>query len=85
MSDNGFHPSASGLLIPDSVERPRQVWTNDERRILDRATRLANSRGLALQLACVDCGIKHPLERVPTAHGFTLRCNHLDRVFVRGF
>lgn len=86
MTDHGFAPrNGSGLLVPTDYARTRQVWTNAERRILDRATKLCNSRNVGVSLYCVDCGTKRPLERIQDINGFTLRCDCRDRQFVKGF
>jgi len=77
----------NGLLLPLAAERPRQVWTKDEWRLLDRATTLLNTRGIGLQLKCLDprCAAE-PIERLRQPDGtILLRCAHQDRAFMRAF
>lgn len=83
LPEPAFQEHVSGLYVPRSVVRERQVWTSQERQILNRATKLIESRGLMLQLACqkTECQ-RTPLERIENPDGgFTLRCRHADRVF----
>lgn len=84
---SGFRETPGGLLVPQDVPRAEQIWTKDEWRLLDRTTRLLNSRGVSLLMACQapDCkGVK--LARLRHADGtITLRCPHVDRVFRRAF
>jgi hypothetical protein len=76
-----------GILVPVAHERERQVWTKDEWRLLDRATKLLNSRGIALQFQCMHPGCDaEPIERLRHPDGgIVLRCAHADRTFVRKF
>lgn len=87
-TDPGFHPHASGLLVPDDLARKRQVWTKDEGRLLDRLAKLLNERGMLLNLACQNpkCAqSRKPLERFRMANGdYVLRCECTDRVFQKG-
>jgi len=80
----GFRALSSGLLVPAAADarRERQVWTRDEWRLLDRATKLANSRGLSLLLECRTAGCGGELlTRGVAADGTPiLRCPHADRV-----
>lgn len=79
--------TGSGLIVPEDISREREVWTHDEGRLLDRATKLANKRGLKLLLACPDDTCKAaPIERIRLKNGdWVLRCAHKDRVFVKAF
>lgn len=80
----GFRKAVSGLVLPAEVSREREVWTRDEWKVLERATKLLQSRGIRLLLGCinVECR-KKPLERIRALDGgITLRCEHRDRVFV---
>lgn len=75
----GFRTSASGLLVPDALER--EVWTRDEARLLERATKLIESRGLELLLRCShpDCA-RVMIQRDRAADGgLTLTCAHKAR------
>lgn len=84
----GFHPHASGLLVPEEHAREREVWTKDEWRLMDRVFKLLESRGLEVFLGCThpDCKGKSPIERRRQPDGgYLLRCPHKDRVFQRVF
>jgi len=85
---HGFrHAPASNLILPDALSREREVWTEDEGRLLDRATKLLTEKGIVQFLkcphpACVD----GPIVAVRTdARGIILRCHHRDRVLQRAF
>jgi hypothetical protein len=74
----------SGLLVPMSVERHREVWLMSEWKLLDRAARLCEERGVRLTLACRVEGCRGLIQRVDDdASGPILRCDCSDRVFVR--
>lgn len=85
MAVPGYRARASGLLVPDEISRAREVWTPDEKRLLDRATKLLESRGVELFMGCGETQCKGtPIERLSNADGgMTLRCAHKDRVFPR--
>lgn len=75
------------LFVPEHVERERQVFTKDEWRLLDRATKLMNARGVGIQFKCLDprCA-SEPIERLRQPDGtIVLRCAHADRTFLRAF
>ena len=81
MIATGVRQSASGLWVPEELSREREVWTRDEARLLERATKLLESRGVALYLRCThpDCATV-PIERLRAADGgLLLRCGHRDR------
>lgn len=82
----GFR-TVGGLLVPVEMPRDRQVWTKDEWRLLDRATKLLNARGIALQFQCMTPGCDaEPIERLRQPDGtIVLRCAHADRAFMRAF
>lgn len=78
------HPS--GLLVPEEFKRDREVWTLDELKTIDKATKLLESRGVLVYLGCVDeqCRKAGPLERIRSLDGgITYRCAHRDRVFLK--
>lgn len=81
----GFAQHASGLYVPEEHKREREVWTYDEWRALERATKLLDARGVTLYLACPEEACKGaPIERRRNLDGgITLRCAHKDRVIVR--
>lgn len=74
--------SAAGLIVPADAVLEREVWTRDEARLLERATKLLEARGVALYLRCThdDCA-DAPIARERAADGgLHLRCAHKDRV-----
>lgn len=83
---HGFREHASGLLVPEDISRQREVWTKDERKLLDRATELLRSRAIALQLRCLHPDCQGPDGKMQfsrdNAGDAILRCGHKDRVFV---
>ncbi len=83
---HGYHPTASGLLVPEAHARVREVWTRDEWRILERATKFLSSKDLAIFLGCRASTCREaPLERRRNPDGgLTLRCDHKDRVILLG-
>ena len=77
--------AASGLLVPEDTPREREVWTRDEWKTLNRATKLLAQRGIRFQLACEDerCR-REKLELLSQPDGsFLLRCAHKDRILSR--
>lgn len=78
----GFRRSAtSKLIVPAELSREREVWTYDEWKVVDRATKLLESRGLHLFLGCTDPRCRNaPVERLRRDDGgMTLRCAHKER------
>lgn len=85
---------AAGLeAIPDATgqsgqgSRTRDVWTNDERRLFDRAAKMVRSHG---DLMLLRCGSDLCPDRAITleadasdARGAVLRCGCTDRSFAR--
>lgn len=82
----GFRPGAAGLLVPESISRVREVWTNDEWKSIKRAITLLSLKGLAVVMRCPREGCREtPLETVTNPDGTTtIRCHHLDRVIRKG-
>lgn len=86
--NSGFRRhEGSGLLVPEEVSREREVWTRDDLRLIDRATKLLTSRGIQVMFACTDKRCADV--KITRVHGlagdYILRCNHKDRVFQRAF
>lgn len=80
----GFHPSASGLVVPEDLARDREVWTRDEWRLVDRVLKLMRSRNLAVVLHCNDQRCKGAeITVLPAGAGFRWQCDHKTRVFNR--
>ena len=84
-SPAGFAPHPSGLLVPEELKRAREVWGWDEWKVVERATKFLTGRKVALFFGCHRPACQRtPIERIPNLDGgFTLRCQHLDRVVVR--
>lgn len=84
-ADPAFQQHVSGLLVPRAHVRVRQVWTSQERQLLNRSTKLLNSKGLDQMLKCQNPACGTWLERIENPDGgFTLRCGCADRVFQQG-
>jgi hypothetical protein len=84
----GFRSApASGLIVPEALSREREVWTEDEGRLLDRATKLLAEKGIVQFLKCPHPACtEHPIGVVRLdARGVILRCAHKDRVLQRAF
>lgn len=82
----GFRRSvASGLILPEEISRKREVWTYQEWRTIDKATKLLAERGIQVLMRCSrpECQDK-PMERIRRHDGgITLRCNHVDREYTK--
>ena len=84
MLPTGYRQATSGLLIPNSVERHREVWLMSEWKLLDRAARLCAERGVRLSLACMTDGCRGVIQRVDgDVSGPVLQCDCTARNFVR--
>lgn len=83
---SGFRANAVGLLVPEDISREREVWTKADYRILERATKLLQTRGIQIFLRCnnPDCQ-KLPMtrRRMPDG-GLAITCGHKDRIVVNG-
>lgn len=81
----GFRSTgASGLFVPVSVERRREVWSEVERKALDRASKVCKQHKLRLTIACPREGCSGHLTRLDVAGvGDVLRCDCTDRVLSR--
>ena len=84
---NGFRANASGLLVPESLSRVREVWTRDEWRLIDRVSKLLERRGVDLILACPACARagKPRIDQDREGDRQVLRCACKDRVFTKAF
>lgn len=81
----GFRESGhAGLLVPVSTERRREVWDATERKVMDRAAKVALLHGIRLALTCVREGCGGALERTDDDFGQpVLRCACSDRILTR--
>ena len=81
----GFHPHASGLLVPEAHARERIVCTYEDWKKLDRALAMLDRLALRMQFRCERPRCS-PIVKVNTPDGGTvLRCDHADRVFTKAF
>lgn len=74
----------SGLIVPESLSRQREVITQDEWRQLTRTIKdICMPHNMRVVFFCNDqkCAADPRMERIRTAHGFILRCRHRDLVF----
>ena len=73
-----------GILVPAHLMRKREVWSADERKVMDRAAKLALLHGIKLTLTCIREGCKGALARTADEAGQdVLRCDCSDRVMSR--
>lgn len=84
----GFRRSVeTGLILPEPVSRQRQVWTRDEWRLLERATKMLKRQSIKVMLECEHdtCkGVK--MEGARRRDGsFVLTCAHAERVLQKEF
>ena len=81
----GFARHNSGLYVPEEHKRAREVWTQADWKMLERAVKFLESRSVTLFLGCPEEGCRsQPMERIRNLDGgLTLRCPHKDRVVVR--
>ncbi len=84
-TDGALRQTASGLYVPEAQSRVRQVWTKDEARLLERATKLCEGHGVRVYLGCTTPGCQaSPIARVRLADGgISLQCDHADRLLPR--
>jgi hypothetical protein len=74
----GVRQHPSGLFVPEALSRPREVWTHDDQRLLDRVGKLLTKRGIGMALFCDVC--RKPVEKVRRDDGgLTIHCDHVDR------
>lgn len=85
MSSDGFRPHASGLYVPEEVSREREVWTRDEWKTIERATKLLTGRSVEIFMRCSHtraCAAA-PMERLRRPDGgIEIRCAHKTRVIM---
>lgn len=66
-------------------QRLREIWTNDEWRIVKRALQVLGGHELATVFRCPHETCRHvPMERLTNEHGeLVMRCPHKDRIIRR--
>lgn len=78
----------SGLITPGGVAlistRERDVYTDDERRLLDRCAKMLTSHGDKIQIRCGATSCPDPVvkitESATESGGAVMRCGCTDRV-----
>ena len=82
----GFATHQSGLLVPAAQARQREVWTNADWKVIDRAMKLLSRHRIAVFFGCEE-GQACRAERMSWLQNLdgsvTLRCAHKDRVIMR--
>lgn len=80
----GFGAHKSGLIVPDSHARTREVCLNDDWKRVKRAVAFLVSRDISTMIQCKKTGCPSPaIVPVESLTGFTLRCGCTDRVVQR--
>lgn len=74
----GFRESNSGLVVPVDLSRDRETWTEEEARILYKATAIVNARGWYLAFGCPHdrCKDQPLVANRAIAGGMELVCQH---------
>lgn len=74
----GFREANSGLIVPVDLSRDRETWTEEEARILYKATAIVNARGWYLAFGCPHerCKAQPIVEHQAIAGGMELTCQH---------
>lgn len=75
--------SESGLIVPAEVSREREVWSRNEWKILERATKLLQARDIQIFFRCNRKACQSaPIQRVRRPDGgISLECDHKTREF----
>lgn len=84
--DPAFREHASGLYVPASVSREREVWPRDEWRIVDKAVKILKAHGIQFAFRCGTETCGDPVLKVvreAASGGRVWRCGHKDRPFHR--
>lgn len=81
----GFHPHASGLLVPEAHARQRIVVPYEDWKKIDRALAVFNTLELRMQFRCAEPGCSAIVKTSTPDGGTVLRCDHADRVFTKAF
>lgn len=84
-TDGALRQTAGGLYVPETLSRARQVWTRDETRLVERATKLLEAKGVRTFFQCTEPECKGaPMTRERMGDGgILLRCAHMDREMPR--
>lgn len=79
----GFAPHTSGLLVPESVARRREVWTREDWKVVNRAAKVLNDRHVGTLMRCRVPECPSPVLEATREldGGLLLRCGCTDRHF----
>ena len=79
---DGFRQTNSGLIVPEDVSREREVWTDQERMIFQKAVDLATRKGLLMVFTCphARCAQHAQVRLLATPGGQELVCEHKRRL-----
>lgn len=74
----GFRENNAGILVPEALSRDQETWTDEEAKIVERATRIVNARGWFLTFTCPHerCRAQPVVEGHQVAGGQVLQCQH---------
>lgn len=75
---SGFRETTSGLIVPVDLSRERETLTEEDARILYKATAIVNARGWFLSFGCPHdrCRAQPLVENRAVAGGMELACQH---------
>ena len=77
----GFRETNSGIIVPEEFSREKQTLTEEDAKILEKATRIANTvLGWTLTFGCphARCRAQPIVEGIQTGDGQLLRCGHKE-------
>lgn len=77
----GFRETSSGIIVPEEFSREKQTLTEEDAKILEKATRIANNiLGWSLTFGCPHsrCRAQPIVEGIQTGDGQLLRCGHKE-------
>ena len=78
----GFRQSGTGLIVPETLARAREVWPRDEWKLLDRAAKMLAHHQVKFTLRCANPECDGTLSRIDDPE-LTLRCQCMDRILTR--
>jgi hypothetical protein len=75
---DGFRETNAGLIVPADLSRERETWTEEEARILYKATAIVNAHGWYLAFGCPHerCKAQPIVGHAAVAGGMELQCQH---------
>ena len=82
----GFRETASGLVVPaEALRRARHTVTEEQGKVLDQATKIANAYGWFLNFGCPheQCREQPLVQGIQIPGGQRLRCQHQEVTVMR--